>query len=289
MKRFKRIYIETTNICNLSCSFCPLTSRAPDMMDAKRFEQILNEVKPFTDYIYLHLMGEPLLNPGLESFLSLAKRQDIKVQITTNGTLLMKEKDILLGADALRQINISLSSFEANALSASLEQYLMEVIRFIEEAQKQGKVIVSLRLWNLDAEGLPGQNQLNKEILGILERGLNLDFSIREVLGHQNGYKIKDRLYLNQAEKFSWPDLQRDTSSDEVFCHGLRDHIGILVDGTVVPCCLDSDGNIPLGNIQMQSLESILSSPRATKIFEGFSNRKAVEALCQKCGYAQRF
>lgn len=289
MKRFKRIYIETTNICNLSCSFCPLTSRPLEMMDTDRFTKILSEVRPYTDFIYLHLMGEPLLNPNLSDFLSTAKHHDVKVQITTNGTLLMAHRDLLLGAQALRQINISLSSFEANQMTQPLETYLQEVIQFMVEAQNQGKVILSLRLWNLDGQDIQGDNQLNDEILHRLEEGLGLDYCIREALGDKAGYKIKDRLYLNQAEKFSWPDPLKASGGENIFCHGLRDHIGILVDGTVVPCCLDSDGNIPLGNILETPLDIILSSPRAQNIFDGFSNRKAVEPLCQKCGYAQRF
>ena len=125
MKKYKRVYIEITNVCNLSCSFCPLTKRAKSFLDEEKFVHILNEVSPYTDYIYLHLMGEPLLNPGLEVFLEEAYKKGVKVNITTNGTLLKKNKEILLNSKSLRQVNISLHSFEANDSKITFENILM--------------------------------------------------------------------------------------------------------------------------------------------------------------------
>lgn len=288
MTRFKKIYIETTNICNLSCNFCPKTSRKLGYMDVEQFKNIINKVKGYTNHIYLHLMGEPFLNKNLEKFLELAKEANINVNITTNGTLINNVKDILINSDAVRQINISLHSFEANENYINFYDYLNNILQFIEEANKETKIISSLRLWNIDTEELKANNNLNLEIIKLIEEKLKIDFSIKEALLEKSGIKLKDRVYLNMAEKFSWPDSSISLISEEVFCHGLRDQIGILLDGTVVPCCLDSEGEITLGNIFKDDLEDIINSKRARDIYEGFSQRRAVEELCKRCGYAKR-
>ncbi|MDU5110862.1 MAG: SPASM domain-containing protein [Clostridium sp.] len=288
MPRFKKIYIETTNICNLSCNFCPKTSRKLGFMEASEFKNIIEKIKGYTNYIYLHLMGEPFLNKNLKSFLRIAKEADIKVNITTNGTLINNVRDILIESGAIRQINISLHSFEANESKIDFNEYLNNVLTFIKEANEKSEIICALRLWNIDTEELKANNSLNSEIIKRIENTLELDFSLALALSEKKGIKLKDRVYLNMAEKFSWPDANLSLISEEVFCHGLRDQIGILVDGTVVPCCLDSEGKIPLGNIFEQSLEDIITSERAINIYDGFSRRVAVEDLCKRCGYAKR-
>jgi len=289
MKRFKKVYIEITNICNLDCNFCPKTKRFLEMMDEDRFRRIIQEVRLYTDYVYFHLMGEPFLNENLEKFLEICHESNLKVNITTNGTLIHKVQDILLRAPALRQVNFSLSSFEANENIEELDEYVGKISDFILMAVKENRIISSLRLWNLDSDMLKGSNSKNLAILSILEKQLNLDFSLKDKLQTTNQIKLREKVYLNMAEKFDWPDLNKEYLSDVVFCYGLRDQIGVLVDGTVVPCCLDSEGNIGLGNIYKTNLKDILESERAKKIYEGFSNRCAVEDLCKRCPYAKRY
>ena len=289
MRKFKKVYIEITNVCNLSCNFCPKTKRKYKFMNKEEFNYILKEVKPFTEHIYLHLMGEPLLNENIQEFLEESGNQGLYVNLTTNGTLLNTVGDTLIKAKALRQVNISLHSFEANKKTVELEEYLKDISNFIIKARENSNIICAIRLWNMDSNDLKGENNLNREILKILEENLNLDFSLAEKLQETNRIKLKDKVYLNMAEKFQWPDIKIDTLEEKVFCHGLRNQMGILVDGTVVPCCLDSDGNLPLGNIFEKSLKEILEGERAINIYNGFSRRVAVEDLCKRCGYATRF
>lgn len=289
MRKFKKVYIEITNVCNLSCNFCPKTKRKYKFMNREEFSYILNEVRPFTEHIYFHLMGEPLLNENIEYFLEESYNKKLKVNLTTNGTLLSKNAEKLIKAKALRQVNISLHSFEANEKTRELVDYINSVTDFINEATVNSDIICSIRLWNMDNNELKGANNLNIEILKMLEKNLSLDFSLADKLQESYRIKLKDRVYLNMAEKFEWPNIAIETLGDEVFCHGLRKQIGVLVDGTVVPCCLDSEGNISLGNIFKKSLKEIIEDKRATDIYEGFSRRRAVEDLCKKCGYATRF
>ncbi len=288
MTKFKKVYIEITNVCNLKCSFCPDSGRPRGFMDIKGFTHIINEVKPFCDYVYLHIMGEPLLNSNLESFLKVCYDSLIKVNITTNGTLLYKYGNLLLVAPALRKVSISLHSFEANEGNGLLGSYIDNVVNFIKKAVEKG-IICELRLWNMDNGQLKGSNHLNHEILKELEESFQPDFDLWDAVRNQANVKLRDRLFISRSEIFEWPDINRDVIDEKVFCYGLRDQFGILVDGTVVPCCLDSEGNIPLGNIFKEPLSDILNSEKALRIYDGFSGRKAVEELCKKCGYAKRY
>lgn len=287
MKKFKKVYIETTNICNLSCNFCPKTSRKLSFMDEKSFEYIIKSVRPYTDHVYFHLMGEPFLNANLKRFLEISRENELKVNITTNGTLLNNVKDVLLNAPALRQINISLHSFEANNQGVDFNEYIDTIIHFVKEITEKTNVICSLRLWNLDTR-YTASNNMNIDILKLLENEFNLDCDLKEKLREKNSFKLKNNVYISMGEKFKWPSLKVEELGERAFCYGLRDQIGILVDGTVVPCCLDSEGSIPLGNVFEEQLEDILNSKRAQDIYNGFSSRNAVEDLCKRCGFINR-
>lgn len=287
MKKFKKAYVEITNICNLKCHFCPETVRTPKVMNKKEFGHVIREVKPFTDYVYFHLMGEPLLNPELESFLKICGQNSLKVNITTNGTLLNKTKTVLLNASSLRKVSISLHSYEANTKEGDLTEYIADAVNFAKDASSKN-IICELRLWNGDSQDIKGINKLNRYIIELLKKQLDLDFDIDAALETQNNIKLKNHLYIHIANRFEWPDIDRGFIHEEVFCYGLRDQFGVLADGTVVPCCLDSEGSIALGNLYKQPLKDILLSERAEKIYNGFTERRAVEDLCKRCGYAKR-
>lgn len=276
-KRFRKIYLEISNVCNLRCAFCPGTSRAPHVMTEDSFSALLPKLRPWSDYLYFHLMGEPLCHPKLERFLALAGAAGFKVILTTNGTLLEKQQGILLSAPALHKVNISLHAFEANDLAVPFSQYLEECFAFGQAAA--GKKIVVYRLWN---QG--GADALNREILTGLEAAFPKPWQ-----DARQSVRLADLVFLEYGNKFDWPDLTAEDGGDAVFCYGLRDQIGVLCDGTVVPCCLDHNGDIALGNLFDQSMEDILATPRAAAIYEGFRHKKASEELCRKCGYARRF
>lgn len=277
MKRFHKIYLEISNICNLKCQFCPGTRRQKRAMTEDEFAFLLPKLRPWTDFLYFHLMGEPLCHPKLARFLELAGQAGFRVILTTNGTLLQKQQDMLLSAPALHKVNISLHAFEANDLSIPFSEYLRQCFAFGQAAG--GEKLVVYRLWN---EG--GANQRNQEILTALEEAFPKPWN-----AEGRGTRLAHRTYLEMGEKFDWPDLNAPDRGERVYCYGLRDQIGILADGTVVPCCLDHEGGLALGNLFRQPMEEILASPRAQAIHEGFRNRQAPEALCRKCGYARRF
>lgn len=279
-----RIYVEIGNICNLHCSFCPSTTREARRMTKEEFELVCKRVKGKTKQLFFHVMGEPLFHPELATFLDIAKSYDFKTCITTNGTLIkLREEELLARADAIHRISISLHSIEGNGAENALEKYLETVIDFAKRAAERG-IYVVLRLWNLDSTEKDGKNDENEFIEGVLGREFPEEWQKR-----WSGYRLAKGIFLEYAGIFTWPSESEAEEREEGFCHGLTDQIAILADGTVVPCCLDSEGIIDLGNIFTEELDTILSSERAVRMRSCFEQGKMAEELCKKCTYARRF
>ena len=273
---FSRVYVEITNSCNMNCSFCHGTSRPPRTMSSEEFTAILDKLQGSTEYVYYHLMGEPLLHRDLPELISIATARGFKSAITTNGTLLGHRGDELIAAGVYK-VSISLHSFEEGS-TVDFDAYLDSCFDFADKASESG-VLTVFRLWNRGHDG--GKNEY---ILGRMKERLDGEWKWSE-----RGARIRDKLHLEWGDRFAWPDKDAECMGDDVFCYGLKDHFGILSDGRVVPCCLDADGEITLGNIFKDKIEDILASERARSIVEGFKTRHAPESLCQRCGYARRF
>ncbi len=273
---YSRVYVEITNRCNLQCSFCHGHHRPLRQMTLAEFDHVLMQLQGKTQYLYYHLMGEPLLHPDLAKLITLATHRGFHSMLTTNGTLLQKRKEELLPL-GVHKYNLSLHSLE-NASEEDTRAYLASVADFSVAATQKGSIVV-LRLWNRGCDG--GENE---KILSYLQTVFPGTWQ-----ENNRGLTIAPKLFLEWGERFAWPDHGAEDGGDRVSCYGMRDHFGILCDGTVVPCCLDSEGSIPLGNLFSRSLEEILGSPRAQAIKHGFECRRATEALCRKCGYARRF
>lgn len=298
MKKFKKVYIEITNICNLSCSFCPKTKRTPCIMSCEQFKEAIDKTKYIGDNFYLHVMGEPLSHNRFVDILDICMQNNLKTNITTNGTLIKKQGDEILKRP-VRMVSISLHSFEANCIDKYLSEYLFDIVNFCKKSMDTN-VIVELRLWNMDRQSIYDKNKLNCQILDFLQQELCLDFNLQRAVeqmfyskdcpnSRKRNLKLLGNIYIGTAEHFDWPDIEKATSTCRGFCYGLRNQIAILCDGTVVPCCLDSNGDIPLGNIFESSIEQIISSARAKRLYDGFTAKKAMEPLCTSCGYMKKF
>lgn len=283
MKKLNRVYIEITNICNKNCSFCIQNDRPNQMMTPEQFEIILQKLQGYTTNIYLHVLGEPLLHPQLKEILLISKNYRMNVNITTNGTLLQKQKQLLLQAPALRKISVSMHSYE----EVDNSPYYQEVLDFVIESSKKG-IFSELRLWNLGVFTLD-----NSPVLQIVMKTLSLSKEkIEEIMNTMNetgNTTLLPKLFLGKQPRFVWPSMDLEKTNEPIFCHALRSQVAILVDGTVVPCCLDSKGCINLGNILEQDFQAIIDSPRAKAMHQGFSCRQASEELCKRCQYATRF
>ena len=276
-KRFKKIYIEITNKCNLNCTFCSPLKRELKEMSVEEFSLIISKIKSFTDYIYLHVKGEPLLHSHLDEILSICDKENIKVNITTNGTLLKEKFNILNNHNCIRQINISLHS------ENNYKNYFENV--FDISKQLCGKMFISFRLWTLDNLKLDKKSTI---IVDKIINSYNLSTDIVEKIKKDKSVKIFNNTYVNKDNLFDWPDINKDLNINGM-CYGLDTHIAILVNGDVVPCCLDANGDIVLGNIFKEDLDNILSSELVKNIIEGFKNNKSICKLCKNCNFRYRF
>ena len=278
---FSRAYVEITNVCDLACAFCPGTSREKGFMTPETFALLAGKLRPHTDYLYLHIMGEPLLHPQLADILRICGELGFRVCLTTNGTHLAQRLPLLRDCPALHKVSVSLHSFEGNGRSAGLETYITQAADSCL-ALAAGGVICALRLWNKG-----GADAENIRILQILECMMKKDIASLPA-DRRGNRRLAENLYLEPGEKFDWPNPEGEASGTQ-FCYGLRRQIAVLWDGTVVPCCLDSEGRLALGNLRTQELDDILAAPRAQAIRRGFDARQPAEELCRRCGYAARF
>ncbi len=276
MKKYSRVYVEITNICNKNCSFCPGTKRPPRSMSLEEFKTVANALLGVTDYIYFHVMGEPLTHRELPELIEYAASLGFKCAVTTNGTLIKSRGEALIRSGVYK-VNLSVHSFEEGEDCEHL-RYINELCEFADTASSRG-VLTVLRLWNKGYDG--GRNDTTLEIL---KEKLPGEWKLGA-----RGARIRHKLHLEYGDRFEWPDREAPLGSENVFCYGLRDHFGILSDGTVIPCCLDREGVIALGNVFEAPLEEILSSERAENILSGFDRRYAAEELCRRCGYARKF
>lgn len=268
-KMIDRCYIEITNTCNLDCHFCPKHQRKRRQLSAEEFDLLTDKVRGEVCFLYFHLMGEPLLHPLLPQFITMAREKGFKTVLTSNGTLLHRAMNLL---DTLpHKVQLSLHSHESNA-RGELSSYMEEVMNFATQAAAKGTCVV-LRLWNQG--GMDKENELVMDYIA--------EYVPRPWKERPDGFRLCDNLYLEFDRKFEWPSANASSAKREVFCKALLKQIGVLSDGSLVPCCLDHNGDVVLGNLFHQSLEEILSSPRAQAMIEGFQHHTATEALCQNC------
>ena len=277
--KFKKIYIEITNSCNFNCSFCFNSKRPTKFMKVDDFRLIVEKILPYTNYIYLHVLGEPLLHPDLDEILSIATSAGLNINITTNGGLLEQKKKILL-QHSIRQINISLHDAEENIPPDKWTAYLDTALEF--STSFAPKTYICFRLWNSTNVTSSNFNILclNK----IAEKFKITSDSFKDEI-HGNGVKIAEHIFLQRAPRFKWPNKNNQQLQTNKTCYALRDHIAILADGQVIPCCLDADANMRLGNIFTENLSVILETKKALDIKKGFEQRKVVEPLCATCGF----
>jgi MoaA/NifB/PqqE/SkfB family radical SAM enzyme len=287
-RRFKKVNIEISNICNLQCSFCPEVVRAKGVMDLGLFRTIIAQVAPLTEQVCFHLMGDPLVHPEFKAFVEVCEEFRVPIFLVTNGVLLRTQQSQILLNPAFRQVNFSLHSFFDNFPDRDPTSYLNKIFDYTEAAfAARPDLYLNYRLWNLDQFDAVGQK--NRDMLGRIEDRFQFKMPTDVDVRSKKSYRIKNRLYLHFDTEFVWPSLDLPVLGQEGRCLGLSSHFGILVDGTVVPCCLDQKGSIALGKVPDQSILEILNAPRSQKILEGFKKKKLVENLCQRCPYIERF
>lgn len=287
--RFLRTYIEISNICNLQCSFCPEVEREKKILTPENFRKILSEVLPHSEQICLHLMGEPLAHPEFKEILSICEELGAQIHLTTNGTYLSRyDLNLFYRSKAIRQINFSLHSFKDNFPGQDMKPYLFDILQFAKGAlTEKPELYINFRLWNLSSS--TGPNDDNSDIIDHVQEFFAVPVTEKIDTRHRRSKNITGRVYFHFDTRFEWPSYADPIQGEHGFCHALSQQIGIHADGTVVPCCLDKEAGIPLGNILESSFESILNTPRLKEMREGFAKNHLTEELCRKCTYIKRF
>lgn len=287
--KFLRTYIEISNICNLQCTFCPEVERDKKILSPEQFEHILRQVLPYSEQICLHLMGEPLAHPSFPEILRICEREGARVNLTTNGTFLSKyDFDTFLKSKALRQINFSIHSYRDNFPDRDIKPYLYDILLFSREALRTNpELYINYRLWNLLATDQMAKE--NQEIIDHICEFFQSPLNERVDVGFKKSKLITGRVYFHFDSRFNWPNLQAPDQGDRGFCHALSQQIGIHADGTVVPCCLDKEAVVQLGNVLETPFEDILNTKRLTEMAQGFKNFELKEELCRKCTFIKRF
>jgi radical SAM protein with 4Fe4S-binding SPASM domain len=247
-------------------------------MDEGLFADVLRQAQGLADDLFFHVLGEPLLHPGLDGFLDLAHERGCSVRLVTNGLLIGRAGETLLGKPALRQVSFSLHALEGSGW----ERPLASILAFAREGARSG-LLISLRLWSQDASGNDGA------ILEALRREFSFGGEIPGGMPPGRGVRLAPRVFASRMEPFQWPSLDPGLEDENGFCLGLSRQAAVLAGGEVVPCCLDKDGVMSLGNIREKPLGEILSCERARKIIEGFARRRPAEELCRKCRFKRRF
>ena len=287
--KFHRAYIEITNVCGLACSFCPPKDQPTQTMSLSFFESVLVELQEYTRDIALHVMGDPMILSNLDDYLDVAHDRGFSVMITTSGFYLDERRRAMVFHPCVKQVNISLNSFNKNSVSRSFEAYMENVLALCDEKLHQPReFFINLRLWNLDEEC--SEEAFNEQLFALLEKhfGLISGFIRASLSGNRQSIRVASKILIHFDRYFQWPNLNNEVVGDG-YCHGLSKQIAILADGRVVPCCLDGEGVIELGNLHVTNLGKILTSKRADTILAGFKSGHAVEELCQKCSYKERF
>jgi organic radical activating enzyme len=285
-KRFEKIYVEISNVCNLQCDFCPEVAREKDVMSTGLFTRIIADAAPLAEQVCLHLMGEPLSHPRFAEFVRICAAHGLPVNLTTNGTLLNAERTEALLSPIVRQVNFSIHSFEANFPGQDIGPYLEKIFSFSRQAfARRPDLYINYRLWNLDTQ----DSGKNDALIARVGTAFGVELDNRIDVKWRKGRHVQDRLYLHFDSRFEWPNPKSPLLSETGTCRALSSHLGVLTDGTVVPCCLDKEGVTALGDARRQTLSEVLAGERAAAMARGFAEGRLVEDLCRRCAFISRF
>ena len=286
--KFYRIYIELTNVCGLRCSFCPTKNLPNSTMSLEFFEEVVQQAQGFTKEIACHVVGDPLTLSNLSDYLDIIHKYKMKAMLTTSGYFMKKHAFETLFHPAVKQINVSLNAFNKNDTSITFEQYMKPILNLCKEKVKQEKeLFINLRMWNLDE--IMSEKEFNSELFNALENAFKVELDLESLdPKEKKSIRLDNKVLLHFDNYFEWPSLQNKNYGHGT-CQGLSSHIGVLANGDVVPCCLDSEAVMKLGNLKEQSLKDVVYGKRASDMINGFKEGKCSEEMCLKCSYKERF
>jgi len=257
------IALELSNNCNSNCYMCPrkdLTRPIGDM-EFNLFKKIIDELsdnKIKLRKLFLHWLGEPLLNENFDKMIAYAEEKDIAdiVVMASNIIALDKEKSIRLIESGLDELFVSLDAINPKTYdkikgnSEDLKIIETNLCRLIELREEMNSELPYIRLKFL-------KNELNKND--------EADFK-------KKWEPIVDEVYIEE-ELNTWngnnETVNNSVTSDEIYkentkekeerwpCDRLWYQMAISVDGKVTPCIADWDGVGFIGDVNKDSIFNI--------------------------------
>ena len=265
----KRIYLEITNACNLNCPFCT-NEKGNTFLGIDDIKNFLPQIKEYTDNIYLHVLGEPLLHPNINEIFKEAEKNSLNINLVTNGTLLTQN---ILKEKSIRKLSISIHSTNNILIN---NEYYTNILNIINNNEDK---YIELRFY--DEENLSKDNK-------DFQNKLKTIYPFNET-DRKNSYKLKENVYVLFNELFKWPNINDEIINDKGYCHGAIDQIAILSNSDVTICCLDPKGHNKIGNLKDNTLKDILESPYYLNIKNSLKKRIITQELCKRCTYRSKF
>ncbi len=247
-----RVYVESTNVCNLDCIMCPtglhIDTRPKGFMEWDLFTAIVDEIAPFAEAVVLHSWGEPLLHPRIIDMIRYAKERNLWVETSTNATKLTEEAARKILEAGLDRIYLSMDgltkeTYEKVRVKGKFEEVLGNIERFLDLKEEYGSPIEAdiqiVRLSETDSEVDEFVRRWRESRADII--------NIKEL--DTWGGQIDEVSALAVDEATEATDAT-DANADRKPCANLWYHCHIHWDGVLVSCSRDYDAVTPLGNVK---------------------------------------
>ena len=306
--KFHKIYVEITDICGLSCSFCTPKKAKRGVMPLTLFKNIIEQIANYTKFISLHVLGDPLCVENLNEYLAIGSYYNVKFDIVSSGAFLQQKHFPILTQDSIHQVSFSLDAlFNHSHLNKEIHKYFDRIIDFYMYANANyPKLYINLRLFgNNDYTYL--LERFPNAIMQTEKRRLRLakNFFLRfhkPFIWHatQKHHNLKSSFLdsINQSlhkdkpsndklleTKSIMSQMQNHPKPNKPYCFGSVKQLAILANGIVVPCCIDANGSMPLGNLCVQDFESILKSKPMKTMQKAQHTHKNLPNLCSTCTF----
>lgn len=239
-----RMYIESTNVCNLSCIMCPTgrkeVTRPKGFMDFDVFTQIVDEMAPHVKATTLHIWGEPLMHKRIFDMIAYCRDHGLRSEISTNATLLDEKKAQKLLDAGLSAIYLCLDgmrpeTYETIRINADYERTNRNIQRFIELKQAGGYgTFVNLQI-------------------------IQMQKTLGEIDEFVATWRVPGVDRINVKPFDSWADQIDEISElrpnearmaeQRYACPNLWYHVHIYWDGSIAMCDRDFNSLFPLGNV----------------------------------------
>jgi radical SAM protein with 4Fe4S-binding SPASM domain len=279
------LMLEPTNFCNLNCPLCPtgagLIKRKKEALSIKKAKIILDKVGKEIFHLRLWNWGEPFLNRDLFEIVKYAKKCGIYTNTSTNAYFLNRDVAEEIVSSGLDQLIISLDGASEKTYNkyrkrGSFKKVLDAIKEIKEQKIKQKSNLPEIKLQFIVMKH--NEHEINKMIKLSKEIGVDVLF-FKSVGIMDNDVKEKINKYLPQNKEF----VRNSFNKIENKCDFLWEEITINVDGSVVPCCRDSNNKYVLGNIFNQPLNKIWNNENFISLRKAILKDKNLISICKNC------